>query len=295
MPLSENPYLTPIVPDLPVTIYTPESPVRHPVQATRDLFASIHAGRGLAWRLFIRDLSAQYRQTYFGYLWALLPPLVASLTFIFLQSQGITRIEGTPIPYAAFAMIGTLLWQTFVDSISSPVTSILNSKAVLAKINLPREAILFSGLLMVLFNTLIRLVLLAGVMVWWKITPGFSLVLFPFALLGLMLAGFAIGLMILPVGALYGDVARSLPIITQFWMLLTPVVYPARTQGLAGMLSVWNPVSPLITTAREALSGLAFTQLPAFLVVTTAALILSLLGLLAYRLLMPILIERMGG
>jgi lipopolysaccharide transport system permease protein len=39
---------------------------------------------------------------------------------------------------------------------------------------------------------------------------------------------------LLPVSSLYGDVSRVIPIIASFWMLLTPVVYPPRTEGLAG-------------------------------------------------------------
>lgn len=280
---------------LPVTVYTPESPVRHPWKAVRELLASLKAGRELAWRLFLRDLSAQYRQTYFGYIWAILPPLVASLTFIFLQNQGIVKIEGTNIPYSAFAMMGTLLWQTFVDSILSPINSVLNAKAVLAKINLPREAILVSGLYMVAFNIVIRLVLVGAVMAIWGIVPGPTLLLLPLALLSLMACGFAVGLALVPLGALYGDVAKGIPILAQFWMLLTPVIYPVRTDGLAGSLATWNPVSPLIVTARETLSGLDFTQFPAFCLVTAISLLLCFLGLLGFRITMPILIERMGG
>ena len=280
---------------LPVTVYTQESPLRHPGLFLRAMLRDLLAARELAWRLFVRDLSAQYRQTYLGYVWAFLPPLVASATFIFLQSQGIVQITGTDIPYAAFAMMGTLLWQTFVDAMQSPITAVQSAKPMLAKINFPREAILMAGLAMVLFNFLIRLVLMIAVMAIWHIVPDAGLWLFPVATVGLLACGFAVGLALLPIGTLYGDVGRGIGIISGFWMLLTPVVYPARSTGLAGWLATWNPVSPVLTTAREALTGVAFTHLPAFCVITLAALLLCFLGLIAYRLVMPILIERMGG
>lgn len=280
---------------LPVTVYTPESPLRHPGQFLRAMLRDILASRELAWRLFVRDTSAQYRQTYLGYVWAFLPPLVASATFIFLQSQGIVQITGTTIPYAAFAMMGTLLWQVFVDAMQSPIAAVQGAKPMLAKINFPREAILMAGLYMVLFNFLIRMVLLAAVMAVWRVKPDAGLLLFPLAAVGLLACGFAVGLALLPVGTLYGDVGRGIGIVAQFWMLLTPVVYPARTEGLAGWLATWNPVAPVLTTAREALSGLPFTHLPAFIGVSLIALLFCFLGLLAFRLVMPILIERMGG
>jgi len=278
-----------------VTIYTPDSPLRNPGKLFRDMVHDLFACRELAWRLFIRDLSAQYRQTYLGYIWAFLPPLVTSFTFIYLNSQGIVRIEGVGMPYAAFALIGTLLWQVFVDAIQCPSLAIITSKSMLAKINFPREAVLVGGFYMVLFNLTIRLVLLIAVMVYWKITPGPGLLLFPFALLALVAAGFAVGMAFSPIGALYGDVNRGLPIITQFWMLLTPVVYPPKTEGLAGVFSTWNPLAPLVTTARESLSGQPFTQVTPFIVVALISIILVILGWISFRLAMPLLIERMGG
>ncbi len=282
-------------PEQTVRVYTPEPALQHPWKLIRGLLQDVWAGRELAWRLFVRDLNAQYRQTFLGYVWAFLPPLVASLMFIFLQSQGITKIDSPGIPYAAFAMMGTLLWQTFVDSITSPLNAIQAAKAMLAKINFPREALLMGGMYMVVFNFLIRLVLLAGVMWYWGVTPDWRLVLFPIAMFGLMLCGLAVGLLLLPIGTLYGDISKGVPIIAQFWMLLTPVVYPARTEGFAGWLATWNPISPVLITAREALGGMDFTQLNAAGVVICVAGLIALVGALGFRMFIPRLIERMGG
>lgn len=278
-----------------VRIYTPEPALKHPLALITDIAADIGKGRELAWRLFVRDLSAQYRQTFFGYIWAFLPPLVASATFIFLNSQGIVQIDTGGIPYPAFAMMGTLLWQSFVDAMTSPSQALSAAKPMLAKINFPREAILLGGLYMVIFNLLIRLLLLVVVMAVWKVAPSTTVLFFPVAMGAVVLAGFAIGLAIAPISALYGDVSKGIPVIAQFWMLLTPVVYPARTVGLAGLLATWNPVAPLITTARETLAGQALSHLPAFSIVTVGALFISFVGLVLFRMAMPHLIVRMGG
>lgn len=286
---------TSTVAELPVTVYTPESPLRSPRIFVHEMLADIWKGRELAWRLFVRDLSAQYRQTWLGYVWAFVPPLMAAATFIFLQSQGIVTVEGTGIPYAAFAMIGTLLWQTFVEAIQSPLAAVGSARPMLAKINFPREAILVAGLYSVLFNFLIRLLLVAAVLAFWRIVPGITILLFPIAVLGLLACGFAAGLLLLPVGSLYGDVGRAVPVIAQFLMLLTPVVYPARGGGWLAWLTALNPVAPVLVTAREALTAAPLTSLVPCLVVTTLALAICFIGVVAFRLVMPILIERMGG
>ena len=276
-------------------VYSPEPLLQHPWKMLQAIAGDVWAGRELAWRLFMRDLKAQYRQTVLGYVWAFLPPLVASLTFIFLQSQGITNITGTGVSYAAFAMMGTLLWQVFVDSMQSPLQSFGAAKSMLVKINFPREAVLVGGLYMVIFNALIRLLLVIAVMVWWKVPVDQTVLFFPVAMAALMAAGFAIGLALLPVSSLYGDVSRVIPIVSGFWMLLTPVVYPPRTEGLAGWLATWNPVSPLIITARETLTAQPLSMLGPFFIVFACSLVVIFLGLVGFRIAMPHLIARMGG
>ena len=281
--------------EYPTTVYSPASPVKHPIQLILALWHDILAARELAWRLFVRDLTAQYRQTYLGYIWAFLPPLFASFTFIYLNQQGIVHIEGTKIPYPAFAMIGTLLWQIFVDALQCPTQAINNSKNMLSKINFPREALLIGGLYMVLFNLSIRILLLIAVLCYWKITIGALAILFPIAMISLLLAGLAVGMAILPLSTLYGDISRGLPLLIQFWMLLTPVVYPPKTGGLAGFLSTWNPISPLITTAREAICNQTLTLLLPFITVSIISIFIVFIGLLTFRLIMPLIIERIGG
>ncbi len=275
--------------------YSPQPLLSRPGIMFREMFGDLWKGGELAWRLFLRDVSAQYRQSYLGYVWAFLPPLISSLTFVFLNSQGLFNIPGTGLPYAAFAMIGTLLWQVFVDALNAPVNSLIQSKSMLAKINFPREAILVAGFAMVFFNFLVRLVLLAGVLVCFHVKPDSGLLFFPIAILGLILCGAACGLAVAPLGALFGDIGRAIPLITSFWMLLTPVVYPARTTGLAAWLATWNPVSPLVIVARNSLTGESLLPLGPFFFVFFASFLVLILGWIGFRIAMPHLIARMGG
>ena len=45
-----------------VTVYTPGSALRQPSRLIADMFRDIWRHRGPAWRLAVRDISAQYRQ-----------------------------------------------------------------------------------------------------------------------------------------------------------------------------------------------------------------------------------------
>jgi lipopolysaccharide transport system permease protein len=281
--------------DLPVTIYTPESPLREPAKLIRTLFSDLWASRGLAWRLFVRDTRSMYRQSAFGYLWAFAPPLVTSATFVFLSSQDIIDVGPTSVPYPAFVIIGTLLWQSFTDALNSPLKTTLAARSMLTKINFPREALILAGLAEVAFNCLIRAALFVPLFIYYGLSVPPTL---PLAILGLgalILIGLSIGLLITPMGLLYGDVGRALMLVSTFWMLLTPVVYPTPTSGFAATIARWNPVSPVLQTTRDWITGQPAVHMGEALVVAGIAMVLLLVSWILFRLGMPILIERMGG
>ena len=199
----------------------------------------------------MRDISAQYRQSILGYLWVFFLPLVAAVPFIYLNAQGIVSIGNTPIPYAAYAIIGTTIWQVFVDALNAPLRTVTAARPMLTRINLPREAILLSALAQVVLGFLVRLVLLIAVLAWFRMVPPATALLFPVGILSLILAGFVIGLLLTPLGILYNDVQQTLPIATTFLLLLTPVLYPAPRSGLGASIASLNPLTPLVTTTRD--------------------------------------------
>jgi homopolymeric O-antigen transport system permease protein len=276
-------------------IYTPESALRHPGKLAREMVADLLASRELAWRLFTRDIRAQYRQSILGYVWVFIPPLVAALPFIYLNSQGIIGMGKTPIPYGAYAMVGTIIWQTFVDALNSPLRALSSARGMLTRINFPREAPLLAGVAQVGFGLLVRLVLLAGIFAWFRITPPPTALLFPVGILGLIVVGFMVGLILTPIALLYGDVQQALGIATGFLMLLTPVLYPVPHSGIAATIAALNPLTPLITTTRGWLAIGAAEQAGAFAGIVAAAIVLLLVGWIAYRVTLPHLIARFGN
>ena len=290
-----EPHTDPRIVKSPVTVYPPESPLRHPRKFVRDMISDLSGSRELAWRLFVRDLRAQYRTSLLGYVWVFLPPLVASLPFVYLNSAGVIRIGTTPIPYAAYAMVGAIIWQTFVDALNSPLRSVNAARSMLTRINFPREAILLSGLMQVGFTFVVRLALVIGVFAAFALRPPATSPLFVVGMISIALTGFMIGLVLTPLGILYGDVQHSLPIASTFLMLLTPVLYPVPSSGLGATVASFNPLTPLITTTRDWLTTGAALQHIAFIVVSGVTVTLLLLAWVLYRLALPHLIARLGS
>src|SRR5919109_977267 len=111
----------PFRPDSPIVIYGPGSLLREPSRLFRDMRRDLAASRELAWRLFVRNTNAKYRQTMLGYVWAFLPPIFTTLVFVFLRNAGFFNTPETEVPYVVFLLSGTVLWEVFADALHSPM------------------------------------------------------------------------------------------------------------------------------------------------------------------------------
>lgn len=286
---------SPTHPPLPVVVHLPGSAVRNPARLVQAMFGDLRASGPLAWRLAMRDVKAQYRQSYLGYLWAFIMPLANTLVWILLNSTGVVRVADTSIPYPVYVFSGTMMWQMLVEAVQSPLQQVGQARSFLTKLNFPREALILAGFLRQLFNLGIKLAILIPAVMFLGVMPDAHILLFPLALLALILAGGAVGLLISPIGMLYSDVGRVVPLLAQFVMYLTPVVFAMPAAGFMAKLFTWNPATPLILTGRAWLTGAATPMLGPFLAVVAASLVLLFLGLLLYRLALPILIERLSA
>lgn len=286
-----------ITPDsgLAETVYTPESALRHPGRLLREMAHDLSASRELAWRLMVRDISANYRQSFLGFAWALLPPVVLAAGFTLAGNANVINIASTELPYPAYVMFSMMLWQTFVESLNGPVQAVANAKPMLSRINFPRESIVLAKLGEVAFNFAVKLVLIVAVFLWYAIPITGKALLAPLALLQLVMLGTFFGLLLAPLGALYQDVAQGLAVFTGLWLFLTPVVYPVPTAGTFATIVRLNPVTPLLVATRELATTGELSDPYRFLTVSAVAWVGLLLTWVTFRLAMPFAIERVSS
>ena len=281
---------------MPITkVYAPESALRYPGRMFCEMFSDLLASRELAWQLAVRDIRAQYRQTVLGLLWAFILPVANTAAWLFIQKSGIVTIQDTTLPYPVYVFTGTMLWAIFMDAVNGPLQQTIAAKQILAKINFPREALVVSGIYQTLFNGAIKIFVLLTTLLVVGIYPGWTLIWFPIGILSLILTGTALGLLITPVGMLYTDVGKSLPLLLQFLMYVTPVVFPMPSSGIAEAIFKLNPMTPLVMNARNWLTGLPSEFLSYFFLINALVIALLLTVWMVYRAAMPILIERMSA
>ncbi|TYA56636.1 ABC transporter permease [Formosa maritima] len=257
----------------------------------RDIYKS----RFLARQLAERDIKAQYRQSYLGIIWAFIAPLATALVWIVLNKTGTVRLSDTGIPYPVYAFSGTLIWSIIVAAINSPIQSTNAAKGILTKINFPKEALIMSGIYKLLFDSAIKIILLILFVFAFGVGFHWSLLLFPLAIFGAILFGTTMGLFITPMGLLYQDIGKIITFGMQFLMYVTPVVYAIPESGIMKAIMTWNPITPIVLTARDLVVGFSPEHINYFLMVLVVCIPFLFLGLIIYRISIPIIVERLSA
>jgi lipopolysaccharide transport system permease protein len=280
-----------------MVIYRPESRLLHPISLFRQMIHDLWGSRELSFRIFMRDFNADYRQTFFGYIWAFVPPLLTTSVFIFLNKTNMMKSSMLNVPQPLFILTGMLYWQLFVDCLLYPTKITEASKNLISKVSFPVESLILAALLRCIANFLIRLVLLAGFCIWFSFLPGAKTIpILLFSIFPIMILGTCLGLFVLPFGLLYRDFGEVVSLSTTFLLFITPVgYYLSISKGELAWYFKWNPLLYLINFPRDFFFGIFINYSEIVLFISLVGLIFLFGGWLLFKLSLPIVFEKLSS
>ena len=213
------------------------------------MFEEMRDSKGLTWRLFIRDLTAKYKQSVLGCLWVVIMPFIAIGTFMYLNRAGILNIGDVDMPYPLYALIGLSVFQLFSTGLASGCNSLVSAGDMITKINFPRESLVFASLSQAIFEFLIKSGLIVLMFVIYQFTPSWQVVFFPLAVVPLVILTVGLSLILSLVNGVLRDTANVVVLLTSFLMFLTPVLYPIPQEKF--YLFKLNLLIPLVNAPRD--------------------------------------------
>jgi len=257
---------------------------------------NLYSSHFLAYQIAKRDISAQYRQSFLGILWSIVLPLSTAAVWIFMKNSNTVSLSDTGIYYPVFVFTGTMAWAILTETIMGTINVTQTMRSTLSKINFPKEALITAGIYKTLFNVFIKLIILSILLIVFKQNISWSISLFPIALFMMILFGTSIGLLITPIGLLYGDVGKLMTPFMQVLMYFSPVVFVLPSYDNAiGRILYYNPLTPLVNNFRNILVGQNFEQVSYYISIGLGSLLLFCIALIFYKITIPVITERIGG
>ena len=228
-----------------------------------------------------RDVKVRYKQTVLGAGWAVLQPLLTMIVFTVVFGR-LAKVPSDGLPYPIFAFAGLLPWQMFAFALTESTNSLVASQAVITKVYFPRLIVPLAAIAVAVLDFGIAFTVLVAMMVWYGVGLRSAVVFLPLFLGLTILTAMAAGLWLSALNARYRDVRYAVPFLTQIWLFLSPIAYPAslvpeKFRWLYGL----NPLAGPVEGFRWALLGSPAPE-PAMMAASAAVVIGLLAGGLVY-------------
>ena len=173
---------------------------------------------------------------------------------IFTFLRGVTNFSDEGIPYPIFTFAALVPWTFFANAVIQSAPSVLLSANVVKKIAAPKEVFPLSAVLTSLFDFVIAGVVLAGLMIWYRIPISSALIWLPALMLVTLALAFAIGMFLASLGTVKRDLVMAAPFLMQFWLFTSPIMYPlSQVPEKWHSLYQLNPVVGIIEGFRNVL------------------------------------------
>jgi len=204
-----------------------------------------------------RELAKRYKESYFGFFWALLQPLLmlAAYSLGFLLLLGPSRAPGESRFFFVFMIFAGLLpYQFFTEIVANSPTLLRNRPQFVKKTVFPVEIFPLTLVGSCLLHNAIGWALLLS---WMAAATGslpVSVLWLPVVLAPLLLLTLGLSWFLSAAGVYLGDLHSLIGVILQLIFFVTPVMYPLSVvpSSLRPLLE-WNPLTVVIEGCRSVL------------------------------------------
>jgi lipopolysaccharide transport system permease protein len=233
--------------------------------------------------LLWRDIQVRYKQTVLGALWAVIQPLMTMLLFtiFFGRLGGMSRhVDGA---YPVFVYAALLPWQLFSSAVGQAGQSLIHSSGLISKVYFPRLIIPIASIATAVVDFGFSLLVMFGLMAWYGVPFGPSLLAIPLCLVGTVLAALGVGTLLAALVIEFRDFQHVMTFLLQLWMFASPVAYPLSI--IPEKYRLWyavNPMVGMISGFRWALLGEPLAA-DCVVVSSVSLLLMLMVGLLYFR------------
>lgn len=239
--------------------------------------------RELIYFLTWRNIKVRYKQTAIGVAWVILQPLAMMAAFSLFFGK-LAHIPSEGIPYPLFAYTGILPWQLFARTLSESTSSLITDQRLITRVYFPRIIVPLAATLAALLDFAIAFCLLFILMPLYGVAPPVQVIWLPVFVLLMLVTALGVGFWLSALNVEYRDVMYTVPFLIQFWLFVTPVVYPSSLVPEPWrVLYGCNPMVGVIEGFRWSLLGVGGGMMPMLALSGLVAIGLFVSGIIWFR------------
>lgn len=199
--------------------------------------------------LVTSGLKAEHRNSFLGYFWWMLDPLLSVAVYYFLVVIVLGRGgEG----YGPFLVVGLVVFRSISSTLSSSARSITRQAGIITQVYLPKAIFPIGASFTQLINFCFGLIVIAVFLVFFRIMPGVTIVWLPLVLAVQLVFMIAASLVIGYICVFVRDIENLITHVNRILRYGSPVIWESRMLP-AGYEWVANlsPLTPFLTSYRN--------------------------------------------
>jgi lipopolysaccharide transport system permease protein len=208
-----------------------------------------------AGQLLQKQLDQQYRYSWLGFFWAVMPSALTAVVLIAGQRSSV-QINNIIIPAAFYGVFGLGMAQTFIEGMNATRLIFTRNQQLFRRYNAPLDGFIMAAFLEVLLNAIIRLAVIAIVFIVFQVRPIIETL--PLSVIGffaIVCQGAGIGLLCAPLNSLKSDFDNIFAFAPWAIFAVTPVFMPVNSNSIFGIIAHKIPLAILFESTRAAAYG----------------------------------------
>jgi ABC-type polysaccharide/polyol phosphate export permease len=218
-------------------------------------FRELVRRRELVRFLVVSNLKRSQKNTFLGYLWWLMDPLMLMLVYWLMM---VILGRGRAMPgYPLFLFCSLLPWKSFSGALQDSVAAICKNESLIKQVPFPKAVIPISLVLSNFFECVVGVVPLVLVGLAFHIVPTWRYLYLPVPLLVMLTLMLGLTLCVSFFGVWFRDLENILRFVTRLWWYLSPGLYTILlVEKLTKPWQVWvfklNPFATIFPAIQSA-------------------------------------------
>ena len=211
--------------------------------------------RDLFYFLIWRGIKVSYAQTIFGFFWAIMNPIIQIAIFGIIFGK-IAKLPTDGIPYVLFSSVALIPWRYMSGTMTASSQSLVSGQHLLGKVYFPRLIFPIVSVLSGLVNFGISMVIVLGILFYYRVVPTWNLLLFPVLVIIMVCLSAGVGMWLSAMAIRFRDVRFAMTFLIRMLMYTAPILYSASAiPEKYRIIYSLNPVVAVIEGYRACLLG----------------------------------------
>lgn len=223
-----------------------------PDEVSTGAIRTLFKHRELIASLVARDIRSRYKQSVLGVAWALITPIVMTLVSTVVFSYILKVKTDMPnVPYPVFFYVAMLPWTFFSHSITQGAECLVMNFNLITKIYFPREVFPISAVLGKTVDLALGILVLIPLFLIYRVDVSWTTLLVIPIMIAQLCLTLGIVFILASINLFYRDIRHVVPLLTQVWMYMTPIIYPLNiVPEKIRFIYMLNPMAPIIDAYR---------------------------------------------